>query len=1082
MDGVVKGTKGIIVLVLPGPILVINGKALILDGLNPNPNAEPPFTATAIFDGREKIVQFNIEAQAEIVEDMVDAYAGVEAFFDFKDITNWHLYLGQDQPKDRRIRANVLNVVEADAYLMLDMIDEDSLRARMGVEVSVKPKIDDICFDIPLWGEECIRFDAHINLGGDGEVSAQPEQFSGGAFLDAGIEIKALDFEIEIGAEADISVEGPSPFSLQADLDLHANLPDPLPDYEDTFHYELTIPEVNLQVNSPLASVSLFSRFTTESKNLKIEEDTIIGKQNEAEYLSNTPAAGCDINPILSFEHEMNQDYTFIMHPGGLKTYDVGAIRFTPDLEKIIIREKNKNDNSGWKVIYSTVENQNKPMVGAWLAENDPASPSTPSSRRLQLLTTNPLSNTMHYSGMTGSLMMQLEPDQTHLSEQILEDYPDLMICTQKELLPLCVNFKYSGKPIKLNSIEWSNLNFESSNEIIIDKSCLQSFNDLKVSFPESVIYVEITFCNKIDKLDITTFSAPKRNELARIIKESSKKGKIHDVTCSIPVKNNTERSSSKIKVTANNNSFDCLIIDSENKEGIRIESICYITERAKADFEINRKVCESNKKNIFPPFLQSSSGDPFRDNNIFKPGFYYEIEVETKLDGEVISSRIEESLVKGIIIDLYQNTLDEVKTLWKGFAYFQTESPPQNLNPYIKWSLPLSQEDYVFVKDPIQIRFKRGYIKTLFVNNNFAEHKIKIYLKDTDGIFTPVPDVNLNWLSAESSTLFPDEETWQNHLSENQVLNVFKKDDILNINMNGIEVYKTNSRYELYLVGMKRSDITNDEQAKNKDVLKLGGVFYNVLSSITFTTSRFDSFHQLISSGVSESNKITPLILSANNTNFNTADFQNLVNNYVNTGSEYYKTLVDYEYGMAKASKDQAVLVSKEAVEHRKLELRNQTDGVNEEFRRIALALNPEILFSDIEVKLTVFALKNTNNTIDFIWIKLPEPQKLKMNNIMLGKFICSLHFESQPVNSRIFNSDTSQLIFKLSRSISSNDLSKLKLTVSYIKNFNDDLNTAVFVGIQNNHHRYDRPSFKGLNLGSIEGVDAETVEIGIG
>ncbi|MGE5860924.1 MAG: hypothetical protein ACM34J_10240, partial [Ignavibacteria bacterium] len=415
VDGVVKGTKGIIVLVLPGPILVINGKALILDGLNPNPNAEPPFSVTAIFDGREKIVQFNIEAQAEIVEDMVDAYAGVEAFFDFKDITNWHLYLGQDQPRDRRIRANVLNVVEADAYLMLDMIDEDSLRARMGVEVSVKPKIEDICVDIPLWGEECIRFDAHINLGGDGEVSAQPEQFSGGAFLDAGIDIKALDFEVEIGAEADISVEGPSPFSLQADLDLYANLPDPLPDYEDTFHYELTIPEVNLQVNNLLTSVSLFSRFTTESKSLKIEEETIIGRQNEEQYLNNTAKAGCDINPVLSFEHEMNQDYSFIMHPGGLKTYDVGAIRFTPNLEKIIIREKNKNDNSGWKIIYSTEQNHNKPVVGAWLAENDPASPSAPSSRRLQLMTTNPLSNTMHYSGMTGNLMMQLEPDQTHL-------------------------------------------------------------------------------------------------------------------------------------------------------------------------------------------------------------------------------------------------------------------------------------------------------------------------------------------------------------------------------------------------------------------------------------------------------------------------------------------------------------------------------------------------------------------------------------------------------------------------------------------------------------------------------------------
>jgi hypothetical protein len=696
-------------------------------------------------------------------------------------------------------------------------------------------------------------------------------------------------------------------------------------------------------------------------------------------------------------------------------------------------------------------------------------------------MTTNPLSNTMHYSGMTGNLMMQLEPDRTHLSGQILEDYPDLMICTQKEPIQLCVNFKHSGKPVKGNSIEWSNLVFKSSNEIIIEKSCLQSFNDLKVSFPESVIYAEISFCNKIDRLDIKTFSNPKGKELARIIEESSKKEKIPDLTCSIPVKNNTVQSSGKIKITANNNSFDCLVIESKNKEGIQIESICYITEKAKADFDINRKICESNKKNIFPPFLQSSSGDPFRDNNIFKPGCYYEIEVQTKLEGEVVPSRIADSLFKNTIADLYRQSLHDLDTHWTSYSYFQTESPPQNLNPYIKWSLPLNREYNIYVKDPIQIRFKRGYIKTLFVNSNFAEHKIKVYLKDTDGNFTPVPDVNLNWLSAESSTLFQDEETWHNHLSENQILNVFKKDDILNINMNGIDVYKSSSRYELYLIGMKRPDIANDEQAKNKNVLKLDEVFFNVLSSITFTTSRFGSFDQLIKSGISESNKIIPKVLSANEINFNAADFQNLANDYVNAESEYYKTLVDYEYGMAKASKDQAVLVSKEAAEHRKLELRNQSDRINEEFRRIALALNQEILFSDIEGKLTVYALVNADKNIDFIWIKLPEPLKLKMNNIMSGKFICSLLFESQPVNSRIFNSDTSQLIFKLSRSISSNDLNKLKLSVSYIKNFNDDLNPNIFAGIQNNHHRYDRPSFKGLNLGSVEGVDVETVEIGI-
>ena len=34
-----------------------------------------------------------------------------------------------------------MNIIEANAYLMLDMIDSNSPRTRMGVDVSLKPKI-----------------------------------------------------------------------------------------------------------------------------------------------------------------------------------------------------------------------------------------------------------------------------------------------------------------------------------------------------------------------------------------------------------------------------------------------------------------------------------------------------------------------------------------------------------------------------------------------------------------------------------------------------------------------------------------------------------------------------------------------------------------------------------------------------------------------------------------------------------------------------------------------------------------------------------------------------------------------------
>ncbi|RYE59471.1 MAG: hypothetical protein EOP48_00795, partial [Sphingobacteriales bacterium] len=538
VDGVVKGTKGIIVLALPGPILVINGKALVLNGLNPDPAAEPPFSATAVFDGREKIVQFNIEAQAEIVKDMVDAHAGVEAFFDFKDVTNWHLYLGQDQPQDRRIRANILNIIEADAYLMLDMVGADSPRARMGVSVSVKPKIDSVEIDIPFTDDDpAITFKAHLDIGGKGEISVQPEQFSGEATIDAGIEVRALGFEIEISADARLGVEGPAPFSLEATLNLDAKLPDPLPDYHGEFDYKLEIPAVNLDIQNPLTSVSLFSRFTSESKSTPIYSNPLTDNQlNDIDPVTHVPLlpmVDCDVNPILSFEHEMNQDCNFVMHPGGDKTYETGILLFTPTLQKVMIEEKKKSGGS-WNIIYNTT---NETLPGVWLAESDPGSPGVPASRRLQLLTTNALVNTVHSSGTIGYPMMQTEAASKHLSELILEDYPTLVACPSEPVKSVCLEFRYP-KTIEGKSIKWGGIEFShASGMIIISGNCLRASTGLRMIFPDRIIELRIEFCTDPGAIKATTYQRPRGSKLKDVVEKAKSKREKPDFGCSLDVK-----------------------------------------------------------------------------------------------------------------------------------------------------------------------------------------------------------------------------------------------------------------------------------------------------------------------------------------------------------------------------------------------------------------------------------------------------------------------------------------------------------------------------------------------------------------
>ena len=47
------------------------GPRLCLTGLQPS--AEPPLRALAEFDGNEGSVQFNVEAEAELIEDVVES-------------------------------------------------------------------------------------------------------------------------------------------------------------------------------------------------------------------------------------------------------------------------------------------------------------------------------------------------------------------------------------------------------------------------------------------------------------------------------------------------------------------------------------------------------------------------------------------------------------------------------------------------------------------------------------------------------------------------------------------------------------------------------------------------------------------------------------------------------------------------------------------------------------------------------------------------------------------------------------------------------------------------------------------------
>ncbi len=397
-DGYVKGTRGLLVLSLPGPFLMIEGRALLLSGLNPT--GEPPLRALAIFDGGAGTVQFNIEAEATLIEGLFKAYGMLKCSFTLSHLTNWHIYLGQDTPRDRRIRADLIKLegsflFNADAYLMIDMVGGGTLRSRMGASIAFEPEVDDV-------GPASVDFKA--TLEGDGMMTARPEQFSGRLDLSAHLELTAFEQSIRLSADAEFLTEGPEPLTVGAEVNIRAEPPAPFDPIEATFEFDWQSPPIPT-LETPLAEIDITSRFepacvmrpedpykpTFEFHRYKPDNDppAYDPPKNEKALAEQSPVVPLDAKPIIGFKQKMNSELSapFARHPNGIRHhYHAGAFEFTPTLTSIALYQHIKVegeewDGTTWGDPIASTRHADKPLPGVWLAEFDLVSSDEPCRR-----------------------------------------------------------------------------------------------------------------------------------------------------------------------------------------------------------------------------------------------------------------------------------------------------------------------------------------------------------------------------------------------------------------------------------------------------------------------------------------------------------------------------------------------------------------------------------------------------------------------------------------------------------------------------------------------------------------------------
>lgn len=224
-NGLTFNGRFLLMLVLPGPIIMLEGRSNILKE-RASLRDEPLFRSLAVIDSRESTFLMGLDAQYRYDESggLIEIGGGTEAFFDFDKPGAWHLYLGVDEPRDRRIGAKIFQrLFEANGYFM---IDQHGVRTGAWVGYDRAWDFDPLHVSLEAW------------LDGAAQLSFKPPYFKGSLWLHGSITAEVFGFGFNLGADADIRAGVLDPFHLSADLSISLDLPWPFEDVSKTIRLE----------------------------------------------------------------------------------------------------------------------------------------------------------------------------------------------------------------------------------------------------------------------------------------------------------------------------------------------------------------------------------------------------------------------------------------------------------------------------------------------------------------------------------------------------------------------------------------------------------------------------------------------------------------------------------------------------------------------------------------------------------------------------------------------------------------------------------------------------------------------------
>jgi hypothetical protein len=208
-DGFTLSAAIMLVVMMPGPVISLIGKANILSKRIGGASEDANFEAMATYDGNSDTFDLVIQAQYSIPI-VLDISATAELYVGGGD---WFFAMGKP-PREKRVSARIFDLFETDAYFII---------SNQGLVTGTWTGYQNSWSFGPL----SASLDAYLAT--LAAIQWSPFQLGGGIELYGNVQLSA--FGIGIGITADALLEGcaPNPFYIHGELSLELDLPWPLP-------------------------------------------------------------------------------------------------------------------------------------------------------------------------------------------------------------------------------------------------------------------------------------------------------------------------------------------------------------------------------------------------------------------------------------------------------------------------------------------------------------------------------------------------------------------------------------------------------------------------------------------------------------------------------------------------------------------------------------------------------------------------------------------------------------------------------------------------------------------------------------